>query len=74
MLSKKLRAITTKKTYIRFQKQNRKEKEEETEHNRPINLPQGNNIVHILLVHNLTLNFIIHKYIYIHTYIHTYIL
>ena len=32
--------------------------------NRPINLPQGNNIVHILRVHYLTLNFIIHnKYI-----------
>ena len=32
--------------------------------NRPINLPQGNNILHILYVHHLTLNFIIHnKYI-----------
>ena len=45
--------------------------------NRPINLPQSNNIVHILRVHHLTLNFIIHgKYIstlYLYTYIHTYI-
>ena len=43
--------------------------------NRPINLPQGNNIVHILRVNYLILNLIIHnKYIstiYIHTYILT---
>ena len=62
-------------TYV-SQKQNRKEKEE-TEQNRPINLPQGNNIVHILRVHYLTLNFNIHnKYIstiYLYTYTLTYI-
>ena len=63
-------------TYVRFQKQNRKEKEE-TEKNRPINLPQGNNSVYILRVHHLTLNFVIHnKYIstlYLYTYIHAYL-
>ena len=31
--------------------------------NRPMNLQQGNDIVHILRVHYLTLNFIIHNYI-----------
>ena len=42
--------------------------------NRPINLPQSNNIVHILRVHHLTRNFIIdNKYIvtlYLYRYIH----
>ena len=55
-------------TYVRFQKQNRKEKRRRQNNNRLINLPQGNNIVHILRVHHLTLNFIIHiyqNYIYI---------
>ena len=47
--------------YINFQKQNRKEKEEEENNNRPINILQGNNILHILHVHQLTLNFIIHN-------------
>ena len=46
--------------------------------NRPINLSQGNNILHILHVHHLTINFIIHnKYIstiYLYIYIHTYLL
>ena len=59
-------------TYV-SQKQNRKKKEEEQNKNRPINLPQGNNIVHILRVHYLPLNFIIHnKYNQLYIYICTY--
>ena len=55
-------------TYVRFQKQNRKEKEEETEQQQTY---QGNIIVHILRVHHLTLNSINinQHYIYIHKYI-----
>ena len=72
-------AKSLKKFYVRtlgFKKQNRKKKERRQNKNRPINLPQGNNIVHILCVHDLTLNFIIHnKYISTHyLYIHTYVL
>ena len=61
---------TLYKNKIEWRKRRRQNK------NRPINFPQGNNIVHILRVNYLTLNFIIHyKYIsttYIHTYLHTY--
>ena len=46
---------------------NKIERRKRRQNNRPINLPQGNNIVHILRVHYLTLNFIIHnKYIYLY--------
>ena len=42
----------------------RRKRRRRQNNNRPINLPQGNNILHILHVHHLTLNFIIHnKYI-----------
>ena len=68
-------AQSLKKFYIHtfvFKKQNRKEKEEETEQQQT---HQFNHIVHILRVHHLTLNFIVHnKYIstlYLYTYIHT---
>ena len=47
-------------TYVRFQKQNRKEKEETKQQQ----TYQFYHTVHILRVHHLTLNFIIHnKYI-----------
>ena len=66
---KKFYVHTLVKNKIERRKRRRQKK------NRPINLPQGNNIVHILRVHYLTLNFIIHNNyqlcIYIHTYIHT---
>ena len=58
----------------------RRKRRRRQKNNRPINLPQGNNILHILHVQQLTLNFIIHNkynintiFIYIHIYIHTYI-
>ena len=68
-------------TYVRFQKQNRKEKEEDTEQQQTYHFTADKNILHILHVHHLTLNFIIqYKYnfiistLYLYTYIHTYIL
>ena len=64
--------------YIMFKKQSleRRMRRRRQNNNRPINLPQGNNILHILQVHHLTLNFIIYNN-YINTIviynIHTYI-
>ena len=59
-----------------FKNKERKKRRRRENNNRTINLPQGNNILHILHVHHLTLNFIIHnKYIsalYLYIYIHTY--
>ena len=60
------------KVYVRTLVKNKIErrKRRRQNKNRPINLPQGNNIVHILRVHYLTLNF--NKYIstiYLYTYI-----
>ena len=69
-------AQSFKKFYVRRLVKNKIErrKRRRQNKNRPINLPQGNNIVHILRVHYLTLNFVIHnKYIstiYLHTYLH----
>ena len=71
-------AQSFKKFYVRTLVKNKIERRKRRQNkNRPINLPQGNNIVHILHVHHLTLNFIIHnKYIstiyLINIYIHTY--
>ena len=75
-------AQTLKKFYVYtlgFKNKIERRKRKRQNNNRPISLPQGNNIVHILRVHHLTLNFIIHnKYIstllYIYTYINTYII
>ena len=63
--------------YVKYKKQNIGRKKRRRQNNNiPINLSQRNNILHILQVYHLTLNFIIHNNYYINTiviYIYTYI-
>ena len=74
-------AQSFKKFYVRTLYKNKIErrKRRRQNKNRPTNLPQGNNIVHILRVHYLTLTlsytisiYQLYIFTYIHTYIHTY--